>query len=42
MIDEEEFKRVVNVLYADALLQEGILPDNPKEFSDYITKLILK
>ena len=41
-VDKEEFKRVVNVLYADALLQEGILPDNPKEFSDYITKLILK
>ena len=39
---KEEFKKVVNVLYADALLQEGILPDNPKEFSDYITKLILK
>lgn len=41
-VDKEEFKKVTNVLYVDALLQEGILPDNPKEFSDYITKLLLK
>ncbi len=41
-IDKDEFNRITNILYADALMQEGILPDNPKEFSDYITKLILK
>ena len=41
-VDKDEFKKITNVLYTDALLQEGILPDNPKEFSDYITKLILK
>ena len=41
-VDKDEFNKITNILYADALLQEGILPDNPKEFSDYITKLLLK
>ena len=41
-IDKDEFKKVTNVLYANALLQEGILPDNPKELSEYITNIILK
>ena len=41
-VDKDEFNRITNVLYTNALLQEGILPDNPKDFSDYITKLILK
>ena len=40
--DKDEFKKVTNVLYANALLQEGILPDNPKELSEYITNIILK
>ncbi len=41
-IDKDEFKKITNVLYANALMQEGILPDNPKELSEYITNIILK
>ncbi len=31
-----------NILYADALLQEGILPDDPKAFGEALCELLLK
>ena len=34
--------KLVNILYNEALLQEGILPDDPKAFANAITDLILK
>ena len=40
--DKEYAKKLVNILYNQALLQEGILPDDPKTFSQDITELLLK
>ena len=40
--DEEQFKKYVNILYTEALLQEGILPDDPKAFADSLTELLMK
>ena len=41
-VDKEEAKKVCNLLYAQALLQEGILPDDPKEFASNLTELLMK
>ena len=41
-VDKDEFKKLANILYVEALLQEGILPDDPKAFNDSITELLLK
>ena len=40
--DEDSFKKYTNILYNEALLQEGILPDDPKAFADILNELILK
>lgn len=40
--DKELGNKLVNILYNEALLQEGILPDDPKEFANSITELLLK
>ena len=40
--DKEYGNKLVNILYNEALLQEGILPDDPKAFANDITSLILK
>ena len=40
--DKDYAKKLVNILYNQALLQEGILPDDPKSFSMDITELLLK
>ena len=36
--DKDLAKKYTNVLYSEALLQEGILPDNVKEFNDNINE----
>lgn len=41
-VDKEEAKKVCNLLYTQALLQEGILPDDPKEFAANLTELLMK
>ncbi len=40
--DKDLAKKYTNVLYSEALLQEGILPDNVKEFNDNINELLQK
>ena len=40
--DNEEFNKITSVLYAEALLQEGLLPDDPKAFADIINELLIK
>ena len=41
--DNKEYgDKLVNILYNEALLQEGILPDDPKAFAEAITDLIIK
>ncbi|MBQ9900559.1 MAG: molecular chaperone HtpG [Acholeplasmatales bacterium] len=40
--DKDYANKLVNILYNEALLQEGILPDDPKAFASDITSLILK
>lgn len=40
--NKEDGDRLVKILYTEALLQEGILPDDPKEFQENITALLLK
>jgi molecular chaperone HtpG len=40
--DKELAKKYVNVLYAEALLQEGILPNDIMQFNKDITELLLK
>ncbi len=40
--DKEYGNKLVNILYNEALLQEGILPDDPKAFASDLTELILK
>ena len=41
-VNKEEANKVCNLLYTEALLQEGILPDDPKEFASNLTELLLK
>ena len=41
-VNKDEAKKVCNILYTEALLQEGILPDDPKEFASNLTELLLK
>ncbi|MDD4003362.1 MAG: molecular chaperone HtpG [Clostridia bacterium] len=38
--DEEKFKLIVNILYNQALLIEGVLPEDTIEFAEGISKLI--
>lgn len=38
----EDAKKLVNILYANALLEEGVIPDDPKAFRNNITELLLK
>lgn len=40
--DKEMGDKYANILYTEALLQEGILPDNPQEFGNSIIELLLK
>jgi len=40
--NKENGDELVNILYNEALLQEGILPDDPKAFAEAITDLIIK
>ena len=40
--DKDYANKLVSILYNEALLQEGILPDDPKVFAENITSLILK
>ena len=40
--DNDIFKKYTNVLYTEALLQEGILPDDPKAFADMINEILMK
>ena len=40
--DNESFTKFAKVLYTEALLQEGILPDDPKEFGASIIELLMK
>ena len=40
--DKEVFKKYINILYTESLLQEGILPDDPKAFATDITELLMK
>ena len=40
--DNEAFTKYAKVLYTEALLQEGILPDDPKEFGASIIELLMK
>ena len=40
--DREYGKKLVNILYANALLEEGVIPDDPKAFRNNITELLLK
>ncbi|MCR5350557.1 MAG: molecular chaperone HtpG [Acholeplasmatales bacterium] len=40
--DKEVFKKYINILYTESLLQEGILPDDPKAFAQDITELLMK
>ena len=35
-------EKYVNILYAEALLQEGILPDDPKALGNAINELLMK
>lgn len=37
-----ELNKVVNILYAEALLQEGILPDDSKSLANAINELLMK
>ncbi len=39
--NKEEAKKLVNIIYGNALLEEGVIPDNPKSFRDDISNLIL-
>lgn len=41
-VNKDEAAKVCNLLYTEALLQEGILPDDPKEFANNLTELLLK
>jgi molecular chaperone HtpG len=38
--DKEKFRLIVNILYNQALLIEGVLPDDTVEFADSISRLI--
>ena len=40
--DGQEFKDYCDLLYTQALLIEGILPENPVEFADKIAKLMAR
>lgn len=39
--DNESINKYANVLYTQALLMEGILPSNPKEFADILSELMI-
>ena len=39
--DNDSVKKYANVLYTQALLMEGILPTNPKEFADILCELMI-
>ncbi len=39
--DNESVSKYANVLYTQALLMEGILPSNPKEFADILCELMI-
>ena len=41
-IDKELADKYTNILYTQALLQEGILPDDPQEFAKNLCDLLLK
>ena len=41
-VDKDEFNKVANMLYVEALLQEGILPDDPQAFAKNLTELLMK
>ena len=41
-IDKELADKYTNILYTQALLQEGILPDDPQEFANNLCDLLLK
>lgn len=40
--DSEDFKEYVNLLYSQALLIEGIMPENPIDFADKLARLMAK
>ena len=39
--DKDSINKYANVLYTQALLMEGILPSNPKEFADILCELMI-
>ncbi len=39
--DKESIQKYAKLLYTQALLMEGILPDDPKEFSNTICDLMI-
>ncbi len=41
-VDKELGDKYSNILYAEALMMEGILPDNPQEFAKDVCELLLK
>ena len=40
--DNEEFKDYCDLLYTQALIIEGIMPENPVDFADKVAKLMAK
>jgi molecular chaperone HtpG len=40
--DKDEASRMTKLLYTEALLQEGILPDDPKAFAEDLNVLLMK
>ena len=40
--DSQEFKDYCDMLYTQALLIEGILPENPVDFANKVAKLMAK
>jgi molecular chaperone HtpG len=40
--DKDEASRMTKLLYTEALLQEGILPDDPKAFAEDLNALLMK
>ena len=39
--DKDSLAKYANLLYTQALLMEGILPDNPKEFANSLCELMV-
>ena len=41
-VNKDEASRMTKLLYTEALLQEGILPDDPKAFAEDLNQLLMK